>query len=120
MASEYRLHNTKLRSEYRLASASSRWALSQKFLRSARVARSGMQSSIFNVRVPLADGREVFLMNTFTDAQLIVSREVSDLLDRVDDADYVTSLDAEAREAFHTLAENGFIVESRDTDRRNV
>ncbi len=35
-----------------------------------------MQPSIFNVRVPLADRDEVFLMNTFTDAQLVVSREV--------------------------------------------
>ena len=42
-----------------------------------------MQPSIFNVRVPLADRGDVFLMNTFTDAQLIVSREVSDLLDRL-------------------------------------
>ena len=40
---------------------------------------------MFNVRVPLADqgnGADVFLMNTFTDAQLVVSRDVADLLDR--------------------------------------
>ena len=42
-----------------------------------------MQPSMFNVRVPLEDCDEVFLMNTFTDAQLIVSRDVSDLLDRL-------------------------------------
>ena len=42
-----------------------------------------MQPSMFNVRVPL-DGRDdVFLMNTFTDAQLIVSRDVADVLDRI-------------------------------------
>ena len=29
-----------------------------------------MQPSMFNVRVPLADRNEVFLMNTFSDAQL--------------------------------------------------
>jgi hypothetical protein len=39
---------------------------------------------MFNVRVPLDDPGEVFLMNTFTDAQLIVSSDVADLLDRVD------------------------------------
>ena len=33
-----------------------------------------MQASMFNVRVPLADRNEVFLMNTFTDAQLLVTR----------------------------------------------
>ena len=41
-----------------------------------------MQPSMFNVRVPLEDRNEVFLMNTFTDAQLIVSRDVAALLDR--------------------------------------
>ena len=41
-----------------------------------------MQPSIFNVRVPLPARNEVFLMNTLTDAQLVVSPEVTDLLDR--------------------------------------
>ena len=41
-----------------------------------------MQPSIFNVRVPLPARNEVFLMNTLTDAQLMVSPEVTDLLDR--------------------------------------
>ena len=36
-----------------------------------------MQQSMFNVRVPLADRGEVFLMNTLTDAQLIVSDEIA-------------------------------------------
>ena len=43
-----------------------------------------MQPSMFNVRVPLEDQNEVFLMNTFTDAQLIVSSDVAALLDRVE------------------------------------
>ena len=30
-----------------------------------------MQASMFNVRVPLDDRNDVFLMNTFTDAQLL-------------------------------------------------
>ena len=43
-----------------------------------------MQPSMFNVRVPLDErGDEVFLMNTLTDAQLIVSPDVAALLDRV-------------------------------------
>ena len=41
-----------------------------------------MQPSIFNVRVPLPARNEVFLMNTLTDAQLVVSPDVTDLLDR--------------------------------------
>ena len=57
-------------------------------------------------------------MNTFTDAQLVVSREVSDLLDRLGRDGFTP--DARERDAFTTLAENGFIVESRATDRRNI
>jgi uncharacterized protein len=77
-----------------------------------------MQPSIFNVRVPLADRGDVFLMNTFTDAQLIVSREVSDLLDRLGREGFMP--DVREREAVSTLTENGFIVESREADRRNI
>jgi len=77
-----------------------------------------MQASIFNVRVPLAERDEVFLMNTFTDAQLIVSRDVSDLLDRIGDGE--CSVGGEEREAVATLAEHGFLVESRDSDRQNL
>ena len=79
-----------------------------------------MQPSIFNVRVPLADRDEVFLMNTFTDAQLIVSREVTDLLDRIGRGGFTFNPDGHERDAFSTLAENGFIVESREADRHNV
>ncbi len=42
-----------------------------------------MQPSLFNARVPLPERGEVFLMNTFTDAQLIVSSDVAELLDRL-------------------------------------
>ena len=41
-----------------------------------------MQPSMFNLRVPLPARDEVFLMNTLTDAQLVVSRDVAALLDR--------------------------------------
>jgi uncharacterized protein len=77
-----------------------------------------MQPSIFNVRVPLEDRDEVFLMNTFTDAQLIVSRDVSDLLNRV--SSHTFTPNGDERQAVATLAENGFLVESRETDRRNI
>ncbi len=42
-----------------------------------------MQPSQFNVQVPLPDRNEVFLMNTFSDAQLLVSPDVAGLLERV-------------------------------------
>ena len=74
-----------------------------------------MQPSMFNVRVPLEDRDDVFLMNTFTDAQLIVSRDVADLLDRA--ADAAPARDGEEREALATLAEHGFLVEDRAADR---
>ncbi|HXW08967.1 MAG TPA: radical SAM protein [Vicinamibacterales bacterium] len=77
-----------------------------------------MQPSMFNVRVPVNDGAEVFLMNTFTDAQLIVSRDVADLLEWLGQGD--ASLTAEEREAVATLAEHGFVVESREADRRSL
>ena len=44
-----------------------------------------MQPSQFNVRVPLPESNEVFLMNTLTDAQLIVSADIAALLDRMTD-----------------------------------
>ena len=73
-----------------------------------------MQASMFNVRVPLDRGGDVFLMNTFTDAQLIVSRDVVDLLDRVEDA---AALSREEQDAIEQLAEQGFVVRDRATER---
>jgi uncharacterized protein len=81
-----------------------------------------MQPSMFNVRVPLdTTGRhdDVFLMNTFTDAQLIVSRDVAALLDRVGTAD-AAALDATERTALTTLSEHGFIVDDRESERRHI
>src|SRR4030095_9486965 len=80
-----------------------------------------MRASMFNVRVPLDDighGGDVFLMNTFTDAQLIVSRDVAELLDRVGDSAVPETDDA--REALATLTEHGFIVSDRDGERRKL
>ena len=75
-----------------------------------------MQSSMFNVRVPLED--DVFLMNTFTDAQLVVSRDVVDLLDRLEDG-WMPANDEE-RTTIAQLAEHGFVVGDRDTERREL
>jgi len=74
-----------------------------------------MQPSMFNVQVPLTERNEVFLMNTFTDAQLVVSPDVSALLERVTTA---TTFTEEEREALQTLSENGFLVNSREAERR--
>ena len=51
------------------------------------VNNTAMQPSLFNIRVPLPDRDEVFLMNTLTDAQLVVSPDVARLLDRADAGD---------------------------------
>jgi uncharacterized protein len=76
-----------------------------------------MQASMFNVRVPL-DGRDdVFLMNTFTDAQLIVSRDVVDLLDRVEGLEPATATE---RETIEQLAANGFVVTDRAKEREDL
>src|SRR5689334_21504889 len=75
-----------------------------------------MQASIFNIRVPLTERDDVFLMNTITDAQLIVSPDVAALLDR-------TSFDGASeseREAIALLKDNGFFVSDYETDRRNL
>ena len=70
-----------------------------------------MQTSRFNVTVPLADRQEVFLMNTFSDAQLLVSPDVAGLLDRI--ANGESRFSTEEREAIDALVENGFVVDSR-------
>jgi uncharacterized protein len=75
-----------------------------------------MQASIFNIRVPLP-GDDVFLMNTLTDAQIVVSPDVAALLDRGTDG---SDLDREAREAFELLEANGFLVPSREHDRQSL
>jgi uncharacterized protein len=76
-----------------------------------------MQPSMFNLRVPLPARDEVFLMNTLTDAQLIVSSDVAALMDRVVDAPLPNATEEE-RNALDLLWENGFLVESREADRR--
>src|SRR5215831_18044701 len=73
-----------------------------------------MQPSMFNLQVPIPERNEVFLMNTFTDAQLLVSPDVSALIERAND--YAT-FTGEEHEALQALVDNGFIVESRERER---
>ena len=77
-----------------------------------------MQPSMFNVQVPVRDSDEVFLMNTLSDAQLLVSSDVARLLDRIGGGDTRFSLDE--RQTLDALVENGFIVESREQERRSL
>jgi hypothetical protein len=76
-----------------------------------------MRPSAFNVRVPLANG-DVFLMNTLTDSQVVVSDDVVALLDRLDtgEAHDPGAWQAE-REALETLARNGFLVRHLSSER---
>jgi uncharacterized protein len=73
---------------------------------------------MFNLRVPLEARDEVFLMNTITDAQLVVSRDVAALLDRTATGAFAGARpSADEREALDLLWENGFLVENRTADR---
>jgi uncharacterized protein len=78
-----------------------------------------MQPSMFNLHVPLPARDEVFLTNTLSDAQLIVSSDVAALLDRAADGTLAGPFgpSREEREALDLLWENGFLIESREADR---
>ena len=73
-----------------------------------------MQPSMFNVQVPLAEHGDVFLMNTMSDAQLLVSADVPALLDRIAGGEFV--FNDEERSTIEALAENGFIVDDREEE----
>ena len=77
-----------------------------------------MQPSRFNVQVPLPDRNEVFLMNTFSDAQLLVSPDVAELLERISRGQ--SRFDEEERDTVDALIENGFVVESRDEETESL
>jgi uncharacterized protein len=73
--------------------------------------------------VPLEERGEVFLMNTLTDAQLVVSSDVAALLDRAAaggfDDEWMSSSDEE-REALDVLSDNGFLVAGRTADQQRL
>ena len=87
-----------------------------------------MESSTFNAQVSLRNG-DVFLMNTFSDAQLVVSPDVADLLESLDERHRVQPgerspvasprprFTASERDALSELAEHGFVVDSRTSER---
>jgi uncharacterized protein len=77
-----------------------------------------MQASRFNVQVPLPDRDEVFLMNTFSDAQLLVSPDVAALIERISGGQ--SRFDDDERDTVDALIENGFLVESRDEEARSL
>jgi hypothetical protein len=81
-----------------------------------------MQPSMFNLQVPLTGRDEVFLMNTLTDAQLVVSSDVAALLGRIAAGDAARpdfeTPDPETTGAVELLRENGFLVADRATERR--
>src|SRR5258706_6861199 len=80
-----------------------------------------MQPSMFNLRVPLPSQDEVFLMNTLTDAQLVVSRDVAEMLDRcAASGNPVGGFRSDEWEAIKVLTDNGSLVASREDDRRNL
>ena len=84
---------------------------------------TAMQTSIFNIRVPLPERDEVFLMNTLTDAQLVVSPDVARLLDRAGaagDSGSDALFNAEEIQALELLRDNGFLVTDRRTERRDL
>ena len=72
---------------------------------------------MFNLRVPLPERNEVFLMNTLTDAQLVVSPDVAALLDRSSDSratiDLRTASAPTRATRFELLTDNGFLVADR-------
>src|SRR3954469_2541918 len=78
-----------------------------------------MQPSMFNLRVPLEARDDIFLMNTLTDAQLVVSVDVAALLDRIGREEFSESAASiEERDALGLLRDNGFLVDSRAADRQ--
>jgi uncharacterized protein len=80
-----------------------------------------MQPSMFNVRVPLPDRGEVFLMNTFTDAQLLVSTDVVTLLDSLERRDAASPrFNPEEQAAIESLTTHGFVVDSRAAERARL
>jgi uncharacterized protein len=83
--------------------------------------RSAVRASLFNVPVPLDHTDDVFVLNTFTDAQAVVSRDVAALLARLAHDDLSTDrLSAAERAALEALRAEGFLVSSHDTERTMV
>lgn len=76
-----------------------------------------MQPSRFTVRVPLPEQGQVFLLNTLTDAQLLVTPDVLPLLDRAASGE---TFSAEEQDTLTVLADQGFLVESREAEQASL
>jgi len=72
---------------------------------------------MFNVRVPLPQSGDVFLMNTFTDAQILATPDVVSLLDRLG-AGQPVGATTDERDALAQLSEHGFVVADRAAERQ--
>ncbi len=77
-----------------------------------------MRPSQFNVHVPLPDRNEVFIMNTFSDAQVLATPDITGLLDRL--ARGETAFSTEEEETLDSLTENGFVVPSREVESQQI
>jgi len=77
-----------------------------------------MEPSIFNVQVPLPERNEVFLMNTKSDAQLLVTPDVTGLLTRISEGESI--FNDEERDTIEALVENGFIVGTHQEERASL
>ncbi len=77
-----------------------------------------MQPSVFNVRVPLPNRDDVFLMNTLTDAQLLVSPTSRRSSIGSQGLQSFDALTGDERETADLLQENGFLVADRQSDHR--
>ncbi|WP_239490581.1 radical SAM/SPASM domain-containing protein [Luteitalea sp. TBR-22] len=76
-----------------------------------------MRASRFTLSTPLPGSDEVFLFNTLTESQIVVSPDVVDLIARVDRGEPVAGTRT-TREAIRQLAELGFLVESAEAEQR--
>ncbi len=77
-----------------------------------------MRPSQFNVHVPLPDRNEVFIMNTFSDAQVLATPDITGLLDRI--ARGETAFSNAEKETLESLTENGFVVPSREVESQQI
>ena len=89
-----------------------------------------MRQSIFNTHVPLAND-QVFLMNTFNDAQLVASSDVFAVLNRLagssesetsreaahDDVEPSPDFSEAELAVLRELREHGFVVDTREAER---
>lgn len=78
-----------------------------------------MRASRFTVSTPVPGTDEIFLFNSLSDTQIVVSQDVVRLLERVERGEPVPP-DPKTREAVHQLSELGFLVESREAEDREL